>query len=445
MVTLFAHANLTVTFTLGWTTNRASAKGHAMSGSMDDFTKLPAELHVRVMMLLPDLPTLQHLIYASPILSATFEQNHVRVANIIMSGLTLELRQAMRAVAITLTECTDAPLIDGALFDNRGDSSEDGFCDVDERFGTPTLPSTLPLSTGRQFLLVSCRIQRVSDHYFATQIDRLNRIEAEHLLEEESAFDLSERDAYKDVPPGVAYVPQKTGPASWIERYRVECTLWRLQLLNMFGLCHGTIHSSAARSISEERSITSQDFMRMWHAITPWETDQMKALQEYMDKEFISMVYTYLEYLEGGYRHPDMELASTSASVLIGQAPLDVMPTGELARAWEQDRAAARRPTSARCLFGHGVEYPQTPIRGEYWYTFRRLGFGFWDSKRMCEMELLSGRMTELSPAFTRGHALRSDVGIRLSRPSCIFTWMSIKLDGKRIAGHKATINSTVI
>lgn len=397
-------------------------------------------------MLLPDLPTLQHLIYSSPILNATFERNHIRVVNIIMSGLTLELRQVMRAVAVTHTECHYAPLIDGDLFDNRGDSSEDGFRDVDEKFGTPTLPSDLPLSTTRQFLLMSCRLRSISYHYFWTQIDRLNRIEVEHLLEEDREFDLSHFEPFNGVPPGVAYTPQKTGPPCWIERYRVECTLWRLQLLSMFGLCDGSVNSSAARAISEEGYIMSQDLMRMLHAMLPWELDQMEALQEYMDKEeeWIFNGYTYSEHLESECHDPVMELASTSASVPMSLPPLDVMPTGELARAWEQDRAAARRPTSAWCLWDHGVQWPQLPIRGESWETFCQLGFGFWDLKRMCEMELMSGQSTELLPTLARGQTLRNDVGIRLSRHNCIFTWMSIKMDGKGIVGHEVKINAAL-
>lgn len=99
------------------THNTNPAKDH------DEFIKLPAEIQVLVMMLVPDLPALQHLISASPILKAIFDQNHIKIANAILSRLTLELRQMMRAVAVALTEGTDAPLIDGEVFHNMGSSN----------------------------------------------------------------------------------------------------------------------------------------------------------------------------------------------------------------------------------------------------------------------------------------------------------------------------------
>lgn len=232
---------------------------------MDDFARLPAELHLRVVILLPDLPTLQNLIYVSPTLHATFEQNHIKIANIIMSGLELDLRVEIRTVARALTGHPDPSISTG-----------------DEKFEDPTLPSTMSLSACRRFLLVSCRIQRVGDDYLTTQIDRLNFIDAEKFSDEQREFNLYGRQPSEEDPPESAVS---------IERCRVEYLLWRRQFFVM-----------DARSLNEEMFIMRQDLDQMRRFMMPWDRDPMIALNEYLHREHISMRNTSLDFLEGEFR-----------------------------------------------------------------------------------------------------------------------------------------------
>ncbi len=407
------------------THNTAPAKDH------DDFVKLPAEIQVLVMMLVPDLPALQHLISASHTLNAMFDQNHIKIANAIMSRLTLELRQIMRAVAFALTESTDAPLIDGEVFHNMGSSKEEQFRDVDEKFGIPTLPSTLPLSTTRRLLLVSCRIQRVSNHFITTQFARLNRIEVAHLLIENQSDGLYGFLDYTRT--AVPYTPKDSGPARWIERYWVECTLWRLQLLAIFGVHHGRVRCSDARSIAKQATTTSSTFLGMQKVLLLGEKDQMDGMWEYMNEEQLSMRETSLKSLEVEYLHSDIDFPASARLPL-----LDEIPTDELARAWEQDRPAARRQTRARSYLDSNMTGLDGSPPCVDWEPFRRLGFGFWDWRRVCDMELLTNQYSEhVWSYFPRGSTLRDGVGIRMSPRNCLFTWMSIKLDGEKIVGDR--------
>lgn len=291
------------------------------------------------------------------------------------------------------------------------------------------LPSTLTLSPVRSLLQLSCRIQVIGASFLKIHIHRINSIAIEHLRDDRHPF---RRDrAFDDYPQGITYTPQKTDAISWVEDYRVERALWRLQLLAMFtpGRTEVTQIDCTPYKTGTPRE---QDFARIYCALTDWELDEMQCVQDYMNECRISLQGTAPADLERGPLLSQKTTVPTSPSGTMQRPMLSDPPTNTMAHAWYQDHSAAQRPTQSYRMFKlYASRAPHSPLQGVDWKIFRRLGFGIWDLKRMGAMELYS--VQNRQDSCNEEERLRFGTGIVLKPNNTLFTWRSIKVDGKRI------------
>lgn len=188
----------------------------------DLFQLLPAPILLMVIKSMPDLQSLYLLVQASTIAAGIFEDCPSEIVETVLSHLPEELRQIIYAVAIALTDSS-------THFDAADDSLPTDYdlllqVSIGEKSGIP-LPSGVSASTVSGLLRLACRMHQIAATFPRAYIDRVNSLKPSHLL---NPKDCLFNGPSGDYPEGRRDTPQQTGPASWVEQYRVVRALWRL-------------------------------------------------------------------------------------------------------------------------------------------------------------------------------------------------------------------------
>lgn len=407
-----------------------SPRALVVKTSSSDFSlllRLPAELRTKVMMLLPDLATLQRLIWASNVYEATFTADAVRIVSVIASGLTLEMRSLIYDLTMSNIIDDDQLLREShpkVLMDGYGRGQRWSL--LDDKFGTFQIAATYPVARLRRTVLLSYWVERKADDFLDYHLDLLNRLKIEHLKGVRHYFsDIRGRDdrTVDELAQGVPCAFPKNGPVSWSERYRVEVSFWRAL-------------SRTCMKLGVHYEVISN---RMWHSecwrldmatdVTDY-LDDLGRIRAYKDKDFKALENQLLDLVE--------QPVIRKAGVPLNQHQLDKFPCDELSRVWDQDRSSVQKSTRAfrfYCRISRGI--PRT-FGGEplSWNVYRHLGFAFWDLKRMYAMGLYSESMEEHGP--DEYAAFRRDANIHIEDfEQGIFAWVSIKLNGKRVLAHQ--------
>lgn len=365
----------------------------------DPLYSLPADLVLLVMKSSLDLPSLGSLIQASAVAAATFEQYYDKITEaVIISTLSTPLQRLVRTI-ITLR--SDASVVKGqpespAALDDFLNSYVYG--DAGSR---PLSKISAHLSVLVSFLRLASDIERLTQSFFETHLNRVNGITPSHLLNPSFHFSYQPLD---DHPEGRPYRPAKCGPPSWVEHHRVYRALWRIQL-----------YYDLAPSIESEEGPH-----RVWGRLTPWELDEIQC------------VYDHLQELQPPENDPSDSQPSLSlpnikppntTQLWVAQPPPEDHDT---AVAWRQDLEAADHVSPGYNFF-HGpcVRMPSSPLEKSSFRAFRRLGFGIWDLQKMAGLEMLNLPKKMNAPANGQWYVMGVDR--RLSLDDLFFTWMSVQ------------------
>ena len=341
------------------------------------FQKLPIEIHLIIFKSVEDLLILHDLLLASAVLECIFAAYPGEVITAISGKLTKELQQIIRAVAVGFcAPALDVSLIQSDIISNSGREFRQ---DNDEEEKTPPISfSDLPLPAIRQLLTSAHRIHVLANSFLQTYIDRLNNLRPYHVANTKYTEPFLTRhcEIFQNPLEGRRYTPLKTGPASWVEEYRVVRALWRLQLSCLF--TYGPWQPASVGEISAESSNLKKQtqFYTLWHLLSEWECDEMECLSEHFDSLGISFFGT-----PSG--------ASLPPSTRPIASKLTHPPTSPASEFWWQDRSG---PKHRACVYNFfqtwGRRGPHSSLKRSCWIHFRRLGFGIWDTERMCAMEL---------------------------------------------------------
>ncbi len=383
----------------------------------DPFGNLPVEIRLEILKTLPDLSSLYCATQASPNLRLTFEAYPVKTAGTIMSTLTLELRQLMCAVATSQSESPPSYLLDGDLYAN---DEEGNIVDIDEEFGNP-LPRALSFSTVEALVQTSRNIDIITKEFLDTHIDQLNHMESEHQGKERKP-----ENKWEHVFPArtIPCEMTKTGRASWVERYRVTRALW---LIRLFWDSEGVVQGWLSiimfnKSLDAMEQLMEQPInARFWSKATTWEHDEAQCIMNFlMEKKHLQVALTTGPNRPNEFFFP-MGL-STSLDASGQDGPLSEFDPNKSPSIWSQDRQAAKRASNGHAWVHHNTG--PRPFNDVGWRTFRRLGFGIGDLKRMYTMELM--KLPRTDPSFCDCGLTSHDIGKE-------FTWRNIRVFGNRI------------
>lgn len=338
-----------------------------------------------------------------------FGECPAEIVGAVIGPLPEELQRIIRAVAMALLDqCADresgaetsTPNIESAL---EGRSSG-------ATMRNP-IPLDLPLSSTKILVACACHIYQLTTGFLECHIRRLNAIQPQHLVDPRHGFRAN--DTFENYPKGRAYTPPTTGTPSWVEEYRVVRALWLLQLYRVLETKYEPLKGNDSYLRAEDYG-----FSQAWGTrLKDWEYDNMECVQDWLNEKHISLYrVTETEHLSS----PQVSLAEAERRSILEQAPTD-----KLSHAWQQDFDASQHfSMSFRFFHTYGKKSPSSVLKNSQWKTFRRLGFGIWDLKRMAVMELLAVPKEVPEPD---GTVYRTGFGVPLAIGDVCFTWKSIE------------------
>lgn len=375
----------------------------------DPFRRLPAPILLMTMKLIPTLPSLYNLTRASSAAAEMFEELAAEIVGAVTGPLPAELQLTIRAVTLTLSaNCADP--------DSGLEGSTPSIESALELLTTETtikdpIRRDLPLSCVKILVDCACQIYKLAAAFLECHIKRLNAVQPQHLHDPRHRF--TRGSIIENYPKGRAYTPSVTGAPSWVEEYRVVRALWLLQLYRIL-----EVKCESPKSKTSRVGDKKYRFSEAWEPrLKMWELDNMECVQDWLSEMHISL-YSGKE---------DMYLSSLQVSLAEAdkRSILEHAPTDKLSVIWCQDFDASQNRSMGFQFFHiFGKRSPKSVLKNCLWGTFRRLGFGIWDLKRMAVMELLDVPKEVLEPDGTR---YRTGVGVQLNFGNICFTWKSIE------------------
>ncbi len=183
----------------------------------------------------------------------------------------------------------DVPLIESDIISKSRLSSQ---YYNDEEDKAPTISfSGLPLPAIKQLLTSAHRIHVLASSFLETYINRLNNLRPTHVANPTYTESLltGHPEIFQNPVEGRQYTPQKTGPASWVEEYRVVRALWRLEISCLF--TYGPWQPASAGEFSAKSTNLEKQtqFYKLWHLLDHWERNKMECLSEHFDSLGISL------------------------------------------------------------------------------------------------------------------------------------------------------------
>lgn len=372
----------------------------------DPFRKLPAPILLITMKFIPTLPSLYQLTRASGAAADMFEELPAEILAAVIRPLPKELQRIIGAVALTLSEqCTDPDADSAQQIESVLEllSSKKTMKDIILR--------DLPLASVMILVDCACHVHQLAATFLECHIKRLNAIQPQHLENPVHYFRWT--DPFQNYPKGRAYTPSTSDVPSWVEEYRVVRALWQLQLYHLLKTKY-----EPAKSKDSYAGGRDPGLLEAWgHRLKEWELDSMECVQDWLTETGLSL-YPITETVRPFSLQIPLEEADRRS--ILNRAPID-----EISKAWDQDFDASQSFSRGFSLFhGFGKRVPTSVLKDSEWKTFRRLGFGIWDHKRMVMMELVSGVGERTKPDWTR---CMIGFGVKLGIGNICFTWKSIE------------------
>ncbi|KAI4129302.1 MAG: hypothetical protein LQ347_003845 [Umbilicaria vellea] len=366
----------------------------------DPFYCLPISLILKIMKYFLDLPSLDSLIHASPTAASTFEQFYTEITDaVITSTLSTPLQRLVRTI---LTVRTDDSIVKAQTEPPKALNdflSSYVFGDAPIH---PVSMTSAPLSVVRSFLDFASDIERLTQSFLETHLNRVNAINPSHLLNANFHFSYKPLD---DHPEGRNYQPAKCGAPSWVEIYRVYRALWRIQLYYDLTPFIGSNDDGPRR---------------VWGRLPSWELEEVECVHDYL--QGIQSSDNYPSDFQLSQRLPTIQ-PTHPTQCWVAQAPPE---NNDTAFAWGQDPEAAHHPSPGYNFFHTAcLHMPSSPLKHSSFRSFRYLGFGIWDMQKMAGLEMLNLPKKMNPPANGKWYVVGVDK--RLSQDDLFFTWQSVK------------------
>ena len=192
----------------------------------DPFTTLPAPLPLMIIEEIEDLPTLHHLLQASPTASSIFSRDYARIIEGVVARYSAWV-QGPISVVLRLHDGDGESL----LRHTRSEENLDSF--LKEHFPCKSLPPQSiakrprSLSSARSLLRTAITIQKLAGHFLKKHLQRTHTVMSSWLtkLDQQGAWNHCGTPRHT-----ITADSSQWRTPSWIEEQRVLKSIWRLQL-----------------------------------------------------------------------------------------------------------------------------------------------------------------------------------------------------------------------
>jgi len=402
--------------------------------ALDIFYRLPLELRLEILSYIPDLVTLYRITCASEALRVSFQSYPASIASTITARLPVELRGLLdKTLLILSSRIGKVKYADYVVdYDTSIAAPSRNHANFDAAF-----PSDVPFGTVLWLLLIACRIEMITQSLLSSHLDRINRIEIEHIADPAFRFSWEGfRQRFGGYPKGHPFTPETRASISYSELNRVVSSTWKLQLRSLRFPEAGSYKEATSAERDSKHDLDLDPGLDRFQ----WDEDQVECVQDHLNAANI-----LLNDIDPGSLRKSLAMSGFYSShpqelPLLSEPPID-----EYSQAWGQDLNRTRMKTSAVNWFlimSHPNRGYNTLMRNVDWEPFRRLGFGFWDNKRMCALGLQDNGDAIARPPddqetwLQRRNRLKVGVGCKMTIGQTSFAWRSIRLDGERLSAH---------
>ena len=319
---------------------------------------LPAPLPLMIVEGIEDLPTLHHFIQAWSTAAVIFERNYIRYVRSILSYYPWELQKMLYFILYLKTEGS----MDIRSLTNY--ASRRRFMNENLPRDPSDVKASFSLSAAWSLLFTAHHIQESAHAYLETHLGRIASIKPSCPLHPTyySSSCCPERP-HNSRP----HDPIHAGPPSWIEEQRILLSLWRLQLYADFSPL-STPSQSAYRAL---------ELNGFWAKLDSWQMEEINDVDKY--------VLENTDGFKGVWNFSKLRLDDhrpVAYPVPCPRGDIELHSRGQADTQLHQQSC--------------GADYLETMLVGvepQLYYCdpkpFWRLGFRFWDSRRMPLLKLL--------------------------------------------------------
>ncbi|RDW59247.1 hypothetical protein BP5796_12171 [Coleophoma crateriformis] len=368
---------------------------------MDAFSSLPAPILVLILKHLPDFTSLDVLLHTSPVMSSIFDGC---AAEIIEDVASYNMSSCFRYIL----QHAGSTAVANRTWDNVAEFHSA------QNWSNPT--KSLSISVLRRLVTSASNVEYLCHSFLRTHLDRIHSIKPTHFLHPGTRVDPYAVTKYDPALAGPQYSTPDTGPPSWVEIQRVLRASWRLLTYYELRFAMPSLQSSPG----EQTKLQDLSFQDFWSHLPWWEIDEMECVNEHV-----------IEIGEPDLFHPGTcaPLSHLPPSSLDNEAgssrPSPVPQDDALGSKWGQSQEALQRKSPASHLFlslcHRGPNVASRVLGGATWQSFRRLGFGIWDLKRMSQLEMMNPPLN-LQQDFTTSSTKQKT----FTQDDLKFTWMSV-------------------
>lgn len=195
----------------------------------DPFGRLPEELRVKIIKLSPDPLSLRRLAHASPAMSRVLDRYPLEIVEVILEvNSAVEIRRLMQAVLKLRFLRFPVSL-----------SEAQRVAETDAASAASEMPSRLQhaASAVRSLLTTAANVHNWSRACLEHLIRRTMQLRPSTLIKKGAG--ITRREQFENANSRKDYLPQDTGPPSWVEEQRMNRSFWQLQFfLELQGFGH---------------------------------------------------------------------------------------------------------------------------------------------------------------------------------------------------------------
>ena len=195
----------------------------------DPFGRLPEELRVKIIKLSPDPLSLRRLAHASPAMGRVLDRYPLEIVEVILEvNVAVEIRRLMQAVLKLRFLRFPVSL-----------SEAQRVAETDAASAASEMPSRLQhaASAVRSLLTTAANVHNWSHACPEHLIQKTMQLRPSTLIKKGTGS--TKREQLENSNSRKDYLPQDTGPPSWVEEQRMNRSFWQLQFfLELQGFGH---------------------------------------------------------------------------------------------------------------------------------------------------------------------------------------------------------------
>jgi hypothetical protein len=397
---------------------------------------------LQIIKLIPDLPSFRNLQQASQTVTSLFNECAAEITEaIITKSLSEQVQGLIRAIAVVRSKSVASQSLDEFVNSYLGrekacrmqiwnttaclrklqPTAEHRPSSCESCGMTPivhSLSSSISATVARGIVQSAYQIDQLSRSCLQTMISRCMALEPSHLAN--PAYTYKNMPGYdrhpQPTPLGTRYVPQNSGPPSWIEQQRVERALWRVQLY--LDLRDAAEREELRWSAGDIKRLQSMNLESFWNSETfgkgPYE--QMRSVVHFWQESDSAAPSKHFFWKA---RH---QLAQVET-----QFEFET-PVPQHEKSFELDEEAPGQVFMSGPFVKEG-----SPMRGADFTFYRRLGCYIWSLERMVALELLNKSIDLPLP---------EDMPRQMRTHDLWFTWESLLSKEERDAKERRRLAS---